>query len=63
MSICIMPPMFSSCDITGTLGSITLGGDTFIDTLSAGTVIVTLRGATVDNSLGTTVSVGFCGCI
>ena len=43
---------FSSYEINGIIGSINIGDVTVIGILSAGTVIVTLRGATVITSLG-----------
>ena len=43
---------FSSCDITGTLGSITLGGATVICTLGDVTITGTLVGATLGTPLG-----------
>ena len=47
--------MFSSFDINGTLGSITLIGAIVIGTLGAVTVIGTLGGAAFGNYIGTTV--------
>ena len=61
MSIYLMSSMLSSCDITGTLGSITLSGTTIIGTLSNGTIIVTLGGATVGNFLVTTFALSVVG--
>ena len=49
-----MSSILSSCEITGTLGLITLGDATVLGTLSDGTVIAPLGGATVGTSLGTT---------
>ena len=54
ISIRMMFSMLSSFDITGTLGSITLGGATVIGALGDGTVIGTIGGATVGTSLGIT---------
>ena len=46
--------MLSSCNITGTLGSITLGVAIVIVTLVDGTLIGTFRGANIGTSLGLT---------
>ena len=61
-----MSSILSSCEITGTLGLITLSGATVLDTLGDGTVICTLGGASVGTSLGTNFTLvlfGCCGCI
>ena len=54
MFISLMFSIFSSCEITGTLGFTTLSGATVIVTLSDGTVTDILGGAAIGNSLGTT---------
>ena len=56
-----MSSIFSSCEITGTIGLISLGGATVPGTPSDGTVIVTFRGATVGTYLGTTFLLGLFG--
>ena len=60
-----MCSMFSSCDITGTLGSINLGGATVLGTFSDGYVIDTLGGATAGTYLRTTFVffLACCGCM
>ena len=62
VSIFMMSSMLSSCDITGTLGSISLGGATVIGTLDDGTVIGTLGGVTVVTPLGLTYVLGLSVC-
>ena len=61
-----MSSIFSSFNITGTLGSINLGGATVIGTLGNGTIIGNFGGATVRTSPGLTfllVLFVYCGCM
>ena len=62
----MMSSMFYSCESTGSLVPINLGGATVLCTLGDVTIIRNLGGATVGNSLGTNFEFGLfvcCGCM